>query len=203
MSAAGDLTCRIGEFLPGILRGDIDPFAGMLEDDLLSRYYQDIDGSRQSYDQVSVCINQTAHQNPQLNMIEIGAGTGGAILPTLQSLGGGASGATPRFAHYTYTDISLAFFEKVKVKFEAWGEQMTYKTLDITSDPVTQGYQPHSYDLVVACNVLHATPEIMQTIANVRTLLKPGGKFLLIEETTRQPRHFPFAALPGWWLSQD
>jgi SAM-dependent methyltransferase len=80
---------------------------------------------------------------------------------------------------------------------------MTYKTLDITSDPASQGYQPHSYDLVVACNVLHATPEIMQTMANVRILLKSGGRLLLIEETTGQPRHFPFTALPGWWLSQD
>ncbi|KAE8149878.1 hypothetical protein BDV25DRAFT_140396 [Aspergillus avenaceus] len=203
VSAAGELICKIGDLLPGILRGDVDPLAPMLEDDLLSRYYQDIDGLREGYAQASVCIGQMAHQRPQMNILEIGAGTGGATLPILQSLGGGTTGLPARFSHYTYTDISPGFFEKAKVKFEPWSEQMTYRTLDITSDPVNQAYQPHSYDLVVACNVLHATPEILQTIANVRSLLKPGGKLLLIEETTRQARHFPFAALPGWWLSLD
>jgi hypothetical protein len=69
MSAAGNLTCKIGELLPGILRGDVDALAPMIEDDLLGRYYQDIDGLRVSYDQASVCINQIAHQSPQLNIL--------------------------------------------------------------------------------------------------------------------------------------
>ncbi|KAK1144993.1 Type I Iterative Polyketide synthase (PKS) [Aspergillus melleus] len=203
MNGSGALLYQIGSSLPKILRGEVDPLNCMLEDDLLNRYYQEIDNMRQSYSQVSVCINQMGHQNPNINILEIGAGTGGATVPILEALGGGKSGTTPRFSQYTYTDISPGFFEKAKVKFEPWDHLMTYQTLDISSDPTRQGYQSHSYDLVVACNVLHATPEINKTVENVRMLLKPGGKLILIEETSFKARLFPFAALPGWWLSQD
>ncbi|KAI9045941.1 type I polyketide synthase [Aspergillus affinis] len=203
MNGSGALLYQIGSSLPKILRGEVDPLTCMLEDDLLNRYYQEIDNMRQSYSQVSVCINQMGHQNPNINILEIGAGTGGATVPILEALGGGKSGTTPRFSQYTYTDISPGFFEKAKVKFEPWDHLMTYQTLDISSDPTKQGYQPHSYDLVVACNVLHATSEINKTVENVRMLLKPGGKLILIEETSFKARLFPFASLPGWWLSQD
>lgn len=203
MNAAGRMTCEVGEVLPQILRGNIEALTPMLEDDLLSRYYQEVDSLRETYAHASVCINQMAHQHPEMSIIEIGAGTGGATEPILQSLGGGSAGTVPRFANYTYTDISPGFFEKAKSRFEGWGKLLTYNTLDISSDPASQGYQLHSYDLVVACNVLHATPDIHQTMANVRKLLKSGGKLLLIEETVLKLRHFPFALLPGWWLSQE
>ncbi|KAJ5832327.1 hypothetical protein N7474_000638 [Penicillium riverlandense] len=202
-NGAGDLTCRVGELLPQVLRGQIDPLNVMLEDDRLSKHYQDLDSLREAYANASVCIDKMAHQNPELNIIEIGAGTGGATLPILQSLGGGEVGSTPRFGHYTYTDISPGFFEKAKTKFENWNHLMTYQTLDISADPTSQGFNLGSYDMVIACNVLHATPEINQTMANIRSLLRPGGKLMLIEETVSKARHFPFALLPGWWLASD
>ena len=37
---------------------------------------------------------------------------------------------------------------------------------------------------------------------NVRKLLRPGGKLLLVEITTIQAQLFPFATLPGWWLAE-
>lgn len=202
MHAAGELTCKIGECLPQILRGEIDPLSIMLEDDLLGRHYEDNDHMRQTYGRATPCIDKMAHQNPHLNFLEIGAGTGGATLPILQTLGG-ENGTTPRFSHFMFTDISLGFFEKARTKFQTWDHLMSYQTLDISSDPVPQGFEPHSYDVILACNVLHATPRIRETLANTRRLLKPGGKLLLIEETRLQPSHLKYAVLPGWWLSED
>lgn len=202
MNAFGELTFKLGECLPQVLRGDIDPLTVMVEDDLLGRHYEDNDHMRQSYARATKCIDKMAHQNPHLNILEIGAGTGGATLPILQMLGGEA-GTTPRFGHFTYTDISPGFFEKAKAKFQSWGHLMSYKTLDISSDLPSQGFTPYSYDVVIACNVLHATPLIEQTVANVRLLLKPGGKLLLLEDTHVKSSHFIYAVLPGWWLSED
>ncbi|KAJ5091765.1 hypothetical protein NUU61_006635 [Penicillium alfredii] len=202
INGAFDTTCTVGNLLPQILRGQVDALTVLLENDMLSKHYQDLDSLREAYANASVCVDKMAHQNPELNILEIGAGTGGATLPILQSLGGDA-GTTPRFGHYTYTDISPGFFEKARTKFESWGHLMTYQTLDISADPVGQGFKTGSYDLVVACNVLHATPEINQTMAHIRSLLRPGGKIMLIEETVPKARHFPFALLPGWWLASD
>lgn len=203
MNGAGKVTCVIGERLPEILRGKVDALAMLLEDDMLGGYYQDLDGVRESYSNASVCIDKMAHQNPEMNILEIGAGTGGATLPILQTLGGHEAGSTPRFGHYTYTDISPGFFEKAKTKFDSWGHLMTYQVLDVSTDPIEQGFKLGTYDVVVACNVLHATSDINQTMANIRALMKPGGKIMLIEETCSRPRHFPFALLPGWWLASE
>ncbi|KAF3030660.1 t1pks [Penicillium rubens] len=203
VNGAGELAFRVGELLPQILRGKVDALTVLLEDDGIGRYYSDLDSLREAYANVSVCVDKMAHQNPTLNIIEIGAGTGGATLPILQRLGGGEGGSTPRFGHYIYTDISPAFFEKAKTKFESWGNLMTYQALDVSDDPTAQGFSNGTYDVVVACNVLHATPDISQTMSNIRGLLKPGGKIILIEETVPKAIHFPFALLPGWWLAND
>ncbi|OQE41435.1 hypothetical protein PENCOP_c005G04604 [Penicillium coprophilum] len=202
-NAAGELTCKVGKLLTQILKGKVDALTVLLEDDGIARHYRDLDSLREAYANASVCMDKMAHQNPTLNIIEIGAGTGGATMPILESLGGGKAGSTPRFGHYTYTDISPGFFEKAKTKFESWGHLMTYQTLDVSADPTEQGFSNGTYDVVVACNVLHATSDISQTMANIRALLKPGGKVLLIEETVPKARHFPFALLSGWWLAND
>ncbi|CAG8028853.1 unnamed protein product [Penicillium olsonii] len=202
-NGAGALAFKVGEMLPQILRGKADALTVLLEDDGIGAHYRDLDALHEAYANASVCVDKMGHQNPELNIIEIGAGTGGATTPILNSLGGGEPGSTPRFGHYTYTDISPGFFEKAKAKFENWDHLMTYRTLDISADPTGQGFHNGVYDVVVACNVLHATSDIGQTMANIRALLKPGGKVLLIEETVSKARHFPFALLPGWWLASD
>lgn len=203
MNAAGELSCRIGENLPSILQGQQEALSIMVEDDLLNMYYESLDGYRQSYRNAVLCIEKMAHQNPHMNILEIGAGTGSATLPILEGFGGKDGKSTPRFSHFRYTDISTGFFEKAREKFHAWDSLMSYQSLDITKDPIGQGYTDTSYDLIIACNVLHATPRIDETISNVRKLLKPGGKLLLIEETIMHKRLFLFACLPGWWASQD
>lgn len=203
MNAAGQLSCKIGESLPQIMQGHQEALSIMVEDDLLNQYYESLDGYRQSYRNAVLCVEKMAHQNPHMDILEIGAGTGSATLPILESFGGKDGKSIPRFHHFKYTDISTGFFEKAREKFHDWDSLMSYQSLDVTKDPIDQGYTAKSYDLIIACNVLHATPRIGETVANARKLLKPGGKLLLIEETIMHQRLFLFACLPGWWASQD
>ena len=106
---------------------------------------------------------------------------------------------------YTYTDISPAFFAKAADSLAAYRDKMIYQVLDIEKPPVSQGYKAHSYDIVIAFNVLHATRSLQTTLANTRQLLKPGGYLLLLEFTNNDPIRFgtTMAGLPGWWLGAD
>ena len=131
--------------------------------------------------QATVLVDLLAHKDPHLRVLEIGAGTGGATLPILSALGGMDSGTPPRFLSYDVTDITTGFFEKLQEKTAIWGELISYKKLDIEQDIEHQGFETEHYDLVVAANVLHATTNMSRTMANVRTLLKPGGTLILIE----------------------
>lgn len=134
----------------------------------------------------------------QLTNLSQGAGTGGATKSVLETIGSTMSS-------YTYTDISAGFFNKASELFSGYAEKMIFKTLDVEKDPTTQGYQAHSYDILLASNVLHATVSLQKTLENARKLLKPGGYLLMLEITNQGPTRFGnvMAGLPGWWLGVD
>lgn len=99
--------------------------------------------------------------------MEIGADTGGTtdtILPVLKSIY-----SERMYFSYTYTDISPGFFITAKERFKDY-PAMEYTVLDISKDPIAQGVTAESYDLIIACDVLHATPSINDTLRNVRKL---------------------------------
>jgi hypothetical protein len=109
------------------------------------------------------------------------------------------------FNSYTFTDISSAFFEPAAKEFERHAEKMDFQPLDIRRPPSEQGFKPNSYDLIAASNVLHATPNLQATLANVRSLLKPGGRLIVIEIAHREHTRvgFIFGLFPDWWSGHD
>ena len=112
-----------------------------------------------------------------LRILEIGGGTGTtttALLPVL-----------PKQTNYTFTDLGAGFLTQAKQKFSDY-PFFEYRLLDIEKSAQEQGYSRHSFDVVVASNVLHVTRNMGETLDRVRSLLAPGG-FLLLWECT-QPR---------------
>ncbi|RYZ77525.1 MAG: hypothetical protein EOP04_30985, partial [Proteobacteria bacterium] len=57
---------------------------------------------------------------------------------------------------------------------------------------------------MIACNVIHATGKIDPTLDHVRSLLRPGGKFILMEITEDQLYYsLVFGVFAGWWAGYD
>jgi len=139
-----------------------------------------------------------------MKILEVGAGTGGATRPILETLArqGGNESGTCRFGSYDFIDISPSVFEKAKETFHYAIGRMNFKVLNIEIDPVQQGFESEQYDMIVAANVFHATKSIDKSLQHVRKLLKPGGKLILYEITnaTLMQTGFGFGLLPGWWL---
>lgn len=109
------------------------------------------------------------------------------------------------FNSYTFTDISPAFFEKARNEFAVHQDRMEFRKLDISRSPEEQGFKPHSYDLVLASSVLHATPNLTETMANVRYLLRPGGQAVILEATHKDHTRvgYLFGLFPDWWAGRD
>lgn len=83
---------------------------------------------------------------------------------------------------------------------EQWSDIIDYKVLDIEKNPVEQGFEAGTYDIVMASNVLHATSDITTTLKNVRKLLKPGGRIVLMELTKVTAWiNCIFGSTTGWW----
>ncbi|KAB2570584.1 Hybrid PKS-NRPS synthetase lepA [Lasiodiplodia theobromae] len=163
---------------------------GGLED--IYRFMQDIWDCQEYFELLS-------HANPTMRVLEIGAGTGGTTSTVLRDL---TQSGERKYSQYDYTDISSGFFAAASEKFQDY-ENIEYKVLDITKDPLAQGFEAASYDLVIAANVLHATPNISETLCNVRKLLKNGGR-LFLQELSPVWRVFNLimGLLPGWWLGE-
>ena len=201
--AEGALLCQVGQNLPKILARDVEALAVMVEDGRLDAYYRDNARFDRNYQAATKYFDLLAHKNPHLKVLEIGAGTGGATLPIMEVIGGGDV-EPPRLKSWNFTDISSSFFDASKEKLGRWNHLISYAKLDIETDPVKQGFEAESYDVVVAANVLHATKSMHQTLTNVRKLLKPGGRIVLIELTReRMTTSTIFGTLSGWWAGAE
>lgn len=200
----GEMLCRIGEKIVPILRKEITPLEVMLEKDLLYTYDEQGLRVQRSHAQVQKLIRFYAHKNPRANILELGAGVGGCTQVILQALGGGNTRSKPLFSHYDFTDISPGFFGKARERFSAWGDLIGYKTLDLELDSAEQSFESASYDLIIACRVLHATKLMTKTMAHVRKLLKPNGTLIIIEDTDDAlDTQVINGVLPGWWLGEE
>ncbi len=136
----------------------------------------------------------------KIRILEIGAGTGGTtknLLPRLARFG-------DRIEEYCYTDLSKAFLIHAETQFRALCPGLNPRIFDVSRAPLQQGIEAGRYDVVVATNVLHATPDIRQTLRHAKAVLRPGG-IVLINEMTGWSllRHMTFGLLEGWWLYED
>ncbi|KAE9963242.1 hypothetical protein BLS_009498 [Venturia inaequalis] len=198
-----DLMKRVYQSFEPLMTAAIEPIEILIgEDDLLSRFYSDGLGMEVISPALAELVNLLVHKNPAMRILEIGSGTGGttnAILGALQ----GMRENKQLFAEYLYTDISPGFFENARERF-GHINGLQYKVLDIEKSLDNQGFEEGSFDLIVAGDVLHATKTMKNTMANVRKLLKPGGKLVMVEITNHLLRlPFIMGILPGWWLGAD
>ncbi|KAF3012580.1 t1pks [Neopestalotiopsis sp. 37M] len=202
-SVEGEMVCHLGPKTLSILRQERPALGVMMEDRLLYRYYAEAFRMGPSLVQLAALLRQVVHKNPRARILEIGGGTGGATRHMLKAIGTAADGG-PKAASWHFTDISSGFFEAARTEFAEWSEILKFDKLDIEKDPATQGFDLASYDIVVACEVLHATKSMARTMANVRSLMKPGGTLLMMETTQDQVDiQYTFGLLPGWWLSEE
>ncbi|GKT65670.1 polyketide synthase [Colletotrichum tofieldiae] len=162
--AQGELLCMMGERIPDILRGEIEPLEIMLADGRLTRHYEaDLTNAHLSK-LLGYFSENLADLEPNQRIIEIGGGTAGTTLPVMEGLSRDRD--EPGVLDYTFTDISSGFFEMARQKLGKWSQRITYKRLDITQDPAGQGFNLQDYDVVIAANVLHATTDMARTMAN-------------------------------------
>ena len=205
-NSAGSLTCTVGANLEAIVRQKIVPIELMLQDNLLNRYYGEIHRlEARSYKHLRSILETYSVKYPSAKILEIGAGTGSATAIALEAFSAKSEGGSGTLiGTYDFTDVSAGFFEPAKEKFSGWAHVMDFKVLDIGTAPAKQSFATGMYDLILASQVLHATPNLQKTLSHVRSLLKPHGKLIMIETTQdRLDMQLIFGTLEGWWLSEE
>lgn len=137
--------------LASIFSDEAVPLAILTADDSLSGLYREAYGLPVNMQIFRDWFDLRANKTPNMRVIEIGAGTASTTLPILQRLS--ADTSTPRFSKWAFTDISLGWFEKAKAMLSDWSEHVDYKVLDIDKNPIEQGFEAESFDVLLAVNV--------------------------------------------------
>ncbi|KAK7962110.1 Type I Iterative PKS [Apiospora aurea] len=150
-----------------------------------------------TFPQLANVMGSLGHANPNMRILEVGAGTGSATRVAMRALTG--ANGIKCYSNYTFTDSSAGFLTSAQEDMSEYRD-MTYAVLDIEQDPLANGFEP-VYDVVVACETIHATVSMEKTLANCRRLLKPGGKLVLVENTNLRVLHtMIYGTLAGYWI---
>lgn len=187
---------RIFDQLFQIFAGETSGLQVALKDDLLTELYISGIGISGGYPQLLRIVDLLVHQKPSMNFLEIGAGTGGATRLLMETLKGRSQ--FKRYDKYCFTDISTSFLAAAQDEF-AQCASIDYKTLDIEKNPLEQGFEAE-YDIIIASQVLHATTRMSETVQHARSLLKAGGKMVLLEITNaRLGTGLVLGTFPDYW----
>lgn len=193
-----ELLRAIAPRLTEILRGRVDPMSLLFPDGssrLLTTFYRSGGDQAVGYQLIQAAVRKAVEQLPSgrpLRVLELGAGTGAltaVILPVLPA----------DRTEYTFTDISPKFLHEARHQFSAY-PFIEYRPFDLTQPPAAQGLDLHGYDLVLAANTLHATPNLQQSLAHIAQCLAPNGLLVFLEVTRQLVAYNTiFGMFPDWW----
>jgi polyketide synthase PksM len=150
---------------------------------------------------VSTLVEAKLRKNPNavIQLLEVGAGTGGTtaiVLERIQQL-------QPN-VKFWYTDIAAGFTRVGRREFSAKYDFMEFKALDISKNPVEQGFTAQDFDIIICNNVLHATSDIESCLLNVGILLNTDGNLVINDLTKRLDFNtVTFGLTKDWWNFQD
>ncbi|KAI1115190.1 putative polyketide synthase [Nemania sp. NC0429] len=187
---------KIGHNLAEIVDGTKLPIELGMQGDLLAGAYAGGLGVDMYVSHVARLVRQMTHRCPNMDIIEVGAGTGVTTKRVLREIG-------HKFRSYTFTDVSAGFFDSPMADLEPY--ELIFKQFDLAQDPVSQGFIGETYDLIIASLVLHATPSLASTMEHCRKLLKPGGHIIVLELLPAYHTSIGvvFGAFPGWWAGVE
>jgi acyl transferase domain-containing protein/NADPH:quinone reductase-like Zn-dependent oxidoreductase/SAM-dependent methyltransferase len=192
------LVRRCGPAMARALRGECDALELLFPGGSLAtaeELYRDSPLAVVFNSSVADAIEELASGGRRLRILEVGAGTGGTTSHVLERVGDRVD--------YTFTDVSSLFSSRARSRFAGHGN-VVFKELDIESDPLSQGFPEHGFDVVIASNVIHATADLRSALRHVRSLLAPGGVLIALE-VFGPHRWFDLTVglTPGWWKFND
>ncbi len=133
-----------------------------------------------------------------IRILEVGGGWGMTMRRLAEFLRG-----VP--VEYYFTDIGRSFLDGAKeFALESGLDYHVFGVFDITRSPEEQGLDAHSFDLVVAFDVLHATSSLALSMGTARRLLRDGGLMCMLERI-RMRRYIDliWGLADGWWHFDD
>lgn len=125
-------------------------------------------------------LRETRHSLRILDVRPISGALSEAVLKALEVLG--AHGTTE------YVVGASSDFEVPMKRLAAWGKYVKYQDLDLTINPIQQGFEPESFDLIISDDYIQGMLD-ERALSRLHSLTTPGGRILLLEQAQPQSLH--------------
>ncbi|WPB75854.1 beta-ketoacyl synthase N-terminal-like domain-containing protein [Archangium violaceum] len=137
-------------------------------------------------------------QGRPLRILEVGGGSG-VVLEALRPL------LERHPVEYHFTDLGSSFVRAMEETARREGLSfLSTAVLDLDRPPREQDPRTGTYDVVIALNVVHATPSVPRSLKHLEELLAPGGHLCLVETVRQQPWvDMVWGLAEGWWSYED
>lgn len=172
-----DFLKSVGDKLISVVRS-MTPWVKIWTQHQLEWVYADGIGYSAANSDAGAIIAQLAHRYPRLNIVDVGAGSGGTSAAVFKAL----EEQQLQYASYNYTDKSTDILDRARV-LHGHHKNVTFKKLDIDKDPASQGFPDATFDVVIASKILHKLTSLEDSLRRCRQMLRPGGQLILLEPT--------------------
>ncbi|PTB78765.1 polyketide synthase [Trichoderma longibrachiatum ATCC 18648] len=136
---------------------------------------------KRCYAQLAEYLKLVQYKVPNLRILEVGGGAGALASVLLEVLYGERRDYATTKGSYVFTDASDVSISGAKEALKAFEAVVEYKTLAPEQSPAQQGFDLHSFDVIVASNAIHAALSLEHNLGNFQSLLKPGGQIAFAE----------------------
>jgi acyl transferase domain-containing protein/NADPH:quinone reductase-like Zn-dependent oxidoreductase/SAM-dependent methyltransferase len=172
-----------------LFTGSVSSWESLIPADTVTSFYDFVS----EFDS-SAFFKTLGHSKPNLRVLEVGNWARSPSTTALQSLT--LPSGRNLWSQYTFASKNLVATEERLTGYL----NLEYVTLDISEDPADQGFEGRQYDIVVANNALHATPNLAQSLRNINKLLAPAG-CLFLQELAPASKWINtiLGTTPAWW----
>ncbi|KAM0229998.1 hypothetical protein ACHAPO_009550 [Fusarium lateritium] len=129
---------------------------------------------------IAAYMKALVHKSPNIDVLMVGTGSSDATVALMEAI---ECHSRLPLVIYTYTDISPELVDQARTKFSDWVAPIDFKKLDISQDPLPQGLTANGFDLIVASKISFAPTGKDIVLENIKKLMRPGGRLILLEPT--------------------
>jgi len=187
-----ELVRAVGETLIAETQGKSSVSQSIVGKEMFHRWLKDGLGLSKSKKNLARAAKQIAHRYPHMRILEFGAGLESSIDSVITELGSS-------FSSYTVADLAPEDLDKARERFSQ-NPKVDFKQVDLEQALWNQDFREHSFDLLIASNILHTVSDSQGVLEGMRKLLKPGGYLLILEPGNELLRFNFIMTTQGKWL---
>lgn len=152
----GEFLAKVGDDIVSFIKGEKDPqsiISIMTGGEDLERWTLDQELSANIKHVLSQYLKALRRGQGQLKVLEIGSGTSSVTTHIIEALTSTEDMSHTAFGRYHYTNKDGSCFDDVRQRCGEWSQFLDFQVLDVDQSITAQGFEEHSYDLVISAQV--------------------------------------------------